>query len=384
MEFKHLPFDAPLSDYARQAGQLFEGWQKEDGKSVHIFRVSHPKFLDTTIKWLPRDLTDEQVRAVRIDEADAQLALARWYNFLDWNRLVDYVEAVRQPDSRRWRFERAVEAVIDGDIATLKQLLREDPDLIRARSTRVNAADPPVHGAMLLHYVAANGVEGYRQRSPKNAADVTKTLIDAGADPDALCNLYGGECTTMALLVSSTPPDRAGVQVPILKVLIDSGADITPRGEGNWTSPVTTALVFAKTAAAHTLVERGAPVDTVAAAAGLGRIDDLKRLLPSATADDRHRGLAIAAQLGQVDAVKILLDAGEDPNRFNPPGTHAHTPPLHQAIAHGHLDVVKLLVDRGARLDIKDRIYQGTPLGWAKYCEQPRIADYLRQCGAAQ
>ena len=79
----------------------------------------------------------------------------------------------------------------------------------------------------------------------------------------------------------------------------------------------------------------------------------------------------------------MLLDAGEDPNRFNPPGTHSHTPPIHQAIAAGHLDVVKLLVDRGARLDIKDTIYQGTPLGWAKYCKQPAIATYLQQHSAA-
>jgi ankyrin repeat protein len=104
--------------------------------------------------------------------------------------------------------------------------------------------------------------------------------------------------------------------------------------------------------------------------------------LPSATTEDRHRALALAAQLGQVDAVRLLLDAGEDPNRFNPPGTHSHTPPLHQAIAAGHLDAVKLLVDRGARLDIKDLIHHGTPLAWAIYCEQPRIADYLRQRGA--
>ena len=31
-----------------------------------------------------------------------------------------------------------------------------------------------------------------------------------------------------------------------------------------------------------------------------------------------------------------------------PPGTHSHTPPLHQAIAHGELDVVKLLIERGS------------------------------------
>jgi ankyrin repeat protein len=345
----HLPFDAPLSDYARQAGELFDRRQRDDNEAVRIVR-----------------------------ETDAQFALARFYDFLDWSRLTDYVEAVRQPDSARWRFERAVEAVIDGDIPTLERLLKEDASLVRARSTRVTPFDPPRHGAMLLHYVASNGVEGYRQRSPKNAAAVAKLLLDAGADPDALCSLYGGECTTMALLVSSTPPANAGVQVPVLNVLIDHGAAVTPNGEGAWTSPLITALVFGFTDAARTLIDRGAPVDTLAAAAGLGRVADLKTMLPSATAGDRHRALALASQLGQIEAVNLLLDADEDPNRYNPSGTHAHSTPLHQAIAHGHLDVVRLLVERGARLDIRDTIYQGTPLGWAQYCEKPVIEQYLR------
>src|SRR5262245_38318513 len=130
MEFTHLPFDAPLSDYARQAGALLDGWQAEDEHAVRIFRQHHPKFLDRKIPWLQREMSDEDVRAVRIDVVDAQLGLARWYNFLDWDCLIDYVEAVRQPGSPRHRFEQAVEAVIDGDLSTLKQLLREDRDLV--------------------------------------------------------------------------------------------------------------------------------------------------------------------------------------------------------------------------------------------------------------
>ena len=382
MPTARLPFDAPLADYVRQADNLFEGWQRNDEQAVEVFRRNHPKFLDDKIPWLERQMTPEAVRATPIDRRDAMLALARWYHFADWPRLTEYVEAVRQPGSAVWRFERAVEAVIDGDIATLKDLLRQDPALTHARSTRVTHFDPPVHGAMLLHYVASNGVEGYRQRSPKNAADVAATLLDAGADPDALCDLYGSKCTTMALLVSSTPPKNAGVQVPVLHVLIDHGAAVTPKGEGSWTSPVTTALVFGMKDAAAALVERGAPVDTLQAAAGLGREADVTRMLPSASSDERHRALALAAQLGQPRIVELLLDAGEDPNRYNPPGTHSHTPPLHQAVAAGHLDVVKLLVERGARLDIRDTIYQGTPLGWANYCEKPEIAKYLEAAGA--
>jgi ankyrin repeat protein len=51
-----------------------------------------------------------------------------------------------------------------------------------------------------------------------------------------------------------------------------------------------------------------------------------------------------------------LLDAGEDPNRYNPEGTHAHSTPLHQAALAGHKAVVQLLIERGARLDIQDTV----------------------------
>jgi ankyrin repeat protein len=78
----------------------------------------------------------------------------------------------------------------------------------------------------------------------------------------------------------------------------------------------------------------------------------------------------------------MLLDAGEDPNRYNPKANHGHSTPLHQAALAGHEEVVRLLVARGARLDIKDTIYESTPLGWALYAGREHIVEYLRAHGA--
>jgi ankyrin repeat protein len=316
-----------------------------------------------------------------MDRADAQLAIARWYEFDTWDRLAEYVDAVRQDGSPVHRFEAAVEAVIAGDIATLRSLLDADPELVRARSTRITPLDPPRHRATLLHYLAANGVEGYRQRSPPNAVEVARLLLERGAEVDALADMYGGACTTMSLLVSSTPPARAGVQVPLVETLIDFGASLEAQGAGAWTSPLTTALVFGFRDTADALVRRGARVDTLTAAAGLGRVDSARALLPSADADDRHRALALAAQLGHAEVVGLLLDAGEDPNRYNPKGGHAHSTPLHQAALGNHEAVVRLLVERGARIDIRDTIYKATPLGWAQHGGHAAIAEYLRARG---
>ncbi len=381
MPLEPLPFTATLPDYDAQANELLEGCKAGDRSAINVFWTSHPRFLDEKIPWLTRHLSPEDIQQAPLDQSDARLALARWYDFWNWQRLAEYAEAVNDTRSAVARFESAVDAVINGDASSLAALLKDHPDLATARSTRVNKFDPPVHRATLLHYIAANGVEGYRQKTPPNAVEIARLLLESGAEPDALADMYGGQCTTMSMLVSSSHPARAGLQVPLVNLLLDFGASVDERGGGSWTSPLMTALAFGFLPAAEALVGRGARVETLAAAAGLGRLDDSRRLLASADADDRHRALALAAQLGHVEVARLLLDAGEDPNRYNPPNTHSHSTPLHQAISANHMDVVQLLVERGARLDIRDTIFQGTPLGWAEHLGRTEIVEYLRLKG---
>src|SRR5450755_2020678 len=377
MNLNRLPFHSPLEQYQKQAEQLLEAYQSGDSAAIQLFMQHHPQFLDPKIPWLSKNPPDSEVRSAALHRADAQLALARWYDFQNWPALAEYAEEVTRQDSRVFEFEAAVEAVINGDVATLESLLGHNPELVRARSTRVTHFDPPVHRPTLLHYIAANGVEGYRQKSPKNAVAIAEALLRAGAEVDSLADLYGGQCTTMALLVSSCHPAQAGVQVPLVETLLDFGAAIEGGGSGQWVSPLMTALAFGYLPAAEALAKRGARVDNLAAGAGLGRLATARQFLAASDAPGRHRALALAAQHGHVDIVRLLLDAGEDPNRYNPEGNHSHSTPLHQAVVAGHDAVVRLLVERGARLDIKDTIHQGTPLGWAKYGGQAEIEKYL-------
>lgn len=377
MDISPLPFRSRLEEYEKQVDELLAAWAAGDAGAIEIVTHKHPRFLNPDIPWLPKKLTEGQVRSATLDRGDAQLTIARWYDFESWPRLAEHVEAVTQRGSPVSIFESAVEAVINGDVETLARLLRERPELVRARSARVTHFDPPRHRATLLHYVAANGVEGHRQKTPGNAVDVAKMLLEAGAEVDALADNYGGQNTTMSLLVSSCHPAKAGVQVALVDTLVDFGAAVERRGSGNWTSPLMTALAFGYRDAAEALVRRGAHVDNIGAAAGLGRLDDARRLIGSARGTERHRAIALAAQHGHVEIVRLLLDAGEDPNRYNPEGNHAHSTPLHQAALSGHEDVVRLLVERGARLDIKDTLWEATPLGWANYGGQTKIADYL-------
>jgi ankyrin repeat protein len=377
-----LSLRADLADYDAQAARLLEGWNAGEPRAIQLFRTRHPRFLDADVPWKPREMSDEAARAETFDLDDARLVVARAYDFADWARLASLVGSLADPDGPVARFEAAVEAVVAGDLPALAASLRHDPGLVHARSTRVTCFDPPEHRATLLHYVAANGVENFRQKTPPNAVEVARALLEAGAEPDALAHMYGGECTTMAMLVSSSPPADAGLQVPLVHVLVDFGASVNAVGTGAWTSPVMSALVFGFRDAAEALVGRGASVDTVAAAAGLGRADDARMLLADAGAVDRHRALALAAQNGQAEVVGVLLDAGEDPNRYNPEGVHSHGTPLHHAALAGHDDVVRLLVVRGARLDIRDTLWHSTPLGWAEYGGRTTTAAFLRGRGA--
>ncbi len=385
MDLQPPPFASPLSAYEQQADRLLAAHRAADPAAIDLFHRKHPRFLDETIKWRPKFIPDSDIRDAALSLDDARLAIARNYDFLDWAALVDYVEAVSL-DGSVHAFEAAVEAVVAGDLGSLEDALRRDPALVHARSSRVCCFDPPVHRAALLHYVAANGVEAYRQKTPGNAVEIARTLLVAGAEPDALADMYGTPCTTMSMLVSSSHPAEARLQVALTELLLDFGAAIEGRGGGKWERPLFTALTFGMGDVAKLLAERGARID-LAAASGLGLAGEAARLVSSADEDERRRALSLASQQGHPDIVALLLDTGLDPNRFNPESNHPHCTPLHQAVLGGHETVVRLLVARGARLDIRDTIWHGTPLGWAIHggCrDRERMIECLRELGAAE
>jgi hypothetical protein len=360
-----LPFRANLNEYQHRAEALFEQVKSGEASAEWRFKWEHPRFRGKTV---------DAVKAARLDFADAQLVIAQEYAFDTWADLERFTDAVRH-DGSVVQFETAVEAVVGGDGAALRAMVREDPGLVHARSTRR-------HHATLLHYIGANGVEGGRQKTPANAVEIAKILLDAGAEVDALADLYDNKCTTMSMLVSSSHPEKAGLQTILAETLLDYGAALEGPGS-NWQSALMTALTFGYLPTAEMLASRGARLN-IASAAGLGRLNDVARLFPSSDSQSRHIALALAAQHGQTEVVRLLLEAGEDPSRYNPDGYHSHGTPLHHAVWCDRADVVRLLVERGARLDIKDTIYQSTPLGWAIYGGRTEAAEYLRSKGAPE
>jgi ankyrin repeat protein len=296
--------------------------------------------------------------------ADAQSVIARAHGFPSWPALVEHVVSLAKTSSAIAKFEAAVEAIIAGDLATLQRLLHEQPALVRARSTRE-------HQATLLHYVSANGVENYRQISPKNAAVITEALLAAGAEVDAEANVYGGGCTALGLVATSAPPANAGVQIDLIDVLLRNGAKLDHNGAaGNAHALVRGCLANGQPAAAAYLVSRGAPLD-LPSAAGLGRLDRVKACL-DADPEPRSRlagdivkeSFSLACAYGHPQVVSHFLELGFNVDEELRGHGEGHTG-LHVAAYHGHADVVETLLRHGAAVDVNDKTWGTPPLIWA-------------------
>lgn len=272
--------------------------------------------------------------------------------------MVPFQERIQDP-----AFRHAVDLVDAGDVEGLRAHLNTHPNLVHQRV--VFEGGNYFQNPSLLEFVAENPIR--HGTLPANIVEATKVILEAGAknDPPTLNE-------TLALVSTGRIARECGVQIALIDLLCDYGADPNrgmPGAHGEFE-------------AAHALLRRGARVDLPVAAA-LGRIEEASRLLPDASSEDRHRALALSAQFGHTEIVRLLLDAGEDPNRYNPPGFHGHSTPLHQAALAGHEETVRLLVERGARLDLKDTTWQGTPEGWAMHEGRTKIAEYLRAQGSS-
>ncbi|HEX3071646.1 MAG TPA: ankyrin repeat domain-containing protein [Thermoanaerobaculia bacterium] len=305
-------------------------------------------------EWVKRFVPADEIERVetRIQQANigklagAQFFIARAHGFASWPKFARHVDEMQHDGSADAQFEAAADAIVSGDIDALRRLLDERPELIRQRSSRD-------HRSTLLHYVSANGIEDFRQRTPPNIVAITRLLLDAGADVNAESDAYGGHSMALGLVATSVHPEVAGVQIELLELLLERGATIE-RVPGE---AVRGCLANGRPLAAQFLADHGAYLD-FENAAGAGRLDRVKDLVAAASSEELGRGFVWACAYGRNDIVAFLLDHGVDPAA----GANIDMTGLHLAAHEGHLDTVKLLLAHNAPIEAKN-VYGGTVLG---------------------
>jgi ankyrin repeat protein len=294
--------------------------------------------------------------------AAAQLAIAREYGMASWPALKAEVEArSRSVDelveaflaaSVGYRVGRAAQllaehpeiaeysvatAVVLGDVARIERELAADPGLTNRRDPRT--------GWSALHAVCASRWHLDPARADGLFA-VAKLLLEAGADPNGLS--ANGRWTPLACAVTSANSDRRNE--PIVRLLLQRGATVQ---DGDLY-----AAGFAGSWCVELLLERVANVAEIAELA-----------------------LGAPISTGDVETVRLLLDAGADPARYRD-GHGERVAVITDALTAGaSTELIELLLSR--RADAGAAAPDGrSPYRLATALDREDIARLLLRYGA--
>lgn len=252
------------------------------------------------------------------------------------------------------------------------------------------------------------GEAGLVQQPPHpRARELADLLLDAGADPNDSQGLYNSMFTPgnewLELLLSRgltsthrTDPDGDSPITTLnyqlspaiqrgfterVELLLNHGADAANRDEwyGGGTH-VEEALKAGEGGILDFLVQHGAPEpeltpdDRYRIAVMQGDEAEARRCLETdPDLSDQTDLLVTAAHHGRLEAVRLLIDLGTDPNQQAANGRGA----MHEAAWAGQENVVRLLLNRNARCDIRTEAHGGTPAGYANHAGRLDLRDTI-------
>jgi ankyrin repeat protein len=247
---------------------------------------------------------------------------------------------------------RLADVAMKGDMETLRSLVKQHAD--------VNAPQPDGGTALLwaaywnddkavelllaagASVNAANryGVTPLSQACVNGNAAMVGALLKAGAD----ANAFQAEGQT-ALMTAA----RTG-SVDAVKVLLENGAEVNAKESWRGQTALMWAAAENHPAVVKLLVERGAEVNARSA------VFDFRGLKPKPGDVPMHfpRGgftaLLFAARGGHLECVRILIDAGADPNLGDPDSSS----PLLLAIVNGYFETAAFLLEHDANPNTAD------------------------------
>ena len=251
-------------------------------------------------------------------------------------------------------------------------------------SININVSDG--HGYTPLHYAVQNNQKGIVQLLISKNADLNlKTRL--GQTPLHIASDRGNK-DIVELLVSNgadiNAADNAGNtllhnaarngQRDIVGLLIDKGSDINASNKSNQTS-LDIAVQQNHREIVELLLANGAEASSIFGAACIGDLATVKAFLEKGVdvnARGTRRGrtaLHIAASEGHKEVIKLLLENGADVNI----GAHYNLTAADLAMQRNHNEVVELLVSKGADI---------SPLHIALYMKDEAKAMSLIESGA--
>jgi hypothetical protein len=287
---------------------------------------------------------------------DARLVIARELGFSTWRELLAFTEKHRRDHAElkeAWRhLEPETEALLAGDTGRLASLTAEQAD-------------------HLLHILAL-----------PEAIPGTRLGRDLGVSHAAVDALIGKATNLEVPLARAACSNR----VDYVRLLLAAGADLGTRKWGK--TPLEYAIYFGNTEIVDLLAERGIVPPALWTYAACGRLDLVRACfdadgqlrpgvatarptpvdfgmpprLPATDDPEEILGEAFvhACQHGRTEVVRWFLDHGVEPDTAP---YHGRTG-LHWAIASSSLEVVRLLLGRGADPSIRDDIFEADADGW--------------------
>ena len=255
------------------------------------------------------------------------------------------------------------------------------PLLYAARDGRLEAAKILVAAKARVNETDANGITPLIMAIVNNRVDVARFLLENGADIQA-ADWYGRTPLWAAIETRNMDVDNATFEnsidrepyLGLIQTLLERGANPNIRmkevppirrtflrttGSLEWVdftgqTPFLTAARAADLAVMRLLLKHGADPK-------VGTFEGTTPLMAAAGINWVFNQTFDEGTAARLEAVKLCFDLGNDVNAVNSMGLTA----LHGAANRGSDDIIQFLVDKGAKLDVKDKEGR-TPLTWAE------------------
>lgn len=223
-------------------------------------------------------------------------------------------------------------ACINGEMEIIKMLLKYGQKVITLNGSVSDTLHRAVHKEntelleLLLEHGAdidhvSDGLTPLLQAVFNGSKTMVQLLLDKGADIHFCAEFMNGWKTAVCIAVGNN-------DFEMVKLLLDNGANVDPTRSHD--SPLELAIEFDVVPMVKLLIERGATLTKI-------------------KGQNRSPPLVLAAQLASTSMVSLLLDSGCDIEEKD----FDHMNALYFAVIKGSVDMVDLLVTRGANVNAK-------------------------------